>query len=349
MTTDSDGMSYGEQVKLFAEKYCETHNQKLLSNATGVPPNTLSTAMGNKGRPFGRITHNRIVEWLQSTATDLHSRGLPLEIDGIPLPLEPSFLATLGISSGPAGEKQGQASAAEVRVGNRARDGPPASGYADSEAAAAVSGESVSAEEGSAEVLVPSGIALQRLGSQALELWNMPGMFEDDIVSTDLKRTFAVSLGNLPDAGDRLNGWLQPVSPGEAADGDTIDRINLLIREWLKHAQALEICEKVPRFADHEAFRFIARRMFEFEVILIEDFEMTHPDSQTPWDRFQRHAELQQRYSRIKELQDVEYPSFLEVVLLGVIKVSKGLWWLLSVPTAWVFNRIRRRPMRRKG
>ena len=346
MATDSDGVSYGEQVKQFAEKYCKIYNQKQLSDATGVPPNTLSKAMSQGNRPFGRITHNRIVGWLQSTATELHSRGLPLEIDGIPLPLEPSFLATLGISSEPVAEERNRASAAVVAGGSGATDAPRTSGYPDLEAAAAISVDSTSADEESAEVLVPSGISLQRLGPQALELWNMPGMFEDDIVSADLKRTFAVSLGNLPDAGDRLNGWLQPVSPGEAADGDTIDRINLLIREWLKHAQALEICEEVPRFADHEAFRFIARRMFEFEVILIEDFEMTHPDSQTPWDRFQRHAELQQRYSRIEELQDVEYPSFLEVVLLGVIKVSKGLWWLLSVPTAWVFNRIRRRPTR---
>ena len=346
MATDSDGMSYGEQVKLFAEKYCETHNQIQLSNATGVPPNTLSRAMGNKGRPFGRITHNRVVEWLQSTATDLYSRGLPLEIDGIPLPLEPSFLATLGISSEPAAEERNRANAAVVTIGSGATGGPRTSGYADSEAAAAISVERASVDEESAKVLVPSGISLQRLGPQALELWNMPGMFEDDIVSADLKRTFAVSLGNLPDAGDRLNGWLQPVSPGEAADEDAIDRITLLIREWLKHAQALEICEEVPRFADHEAVRFIARRKLGLEVILIEDFQMTHPNAETPWDRFQKYSELQWRYSRIEELLDVEYPSFPEGAILVVIKVSKGLWWLLSVPTAWVFNRIRRRPTR---
>ena len=351
MATDSDGMSYGEQVKQFAEKYCKTHTQKQLSEATGVPPNTLSKAMSQGKRPFGRITHNRIVGWLQSTARDLHSRGLPLMIDDIPLPLESSFLATLGISSGPAAEEQGRARAAEMPVGSSATDAPPTSGYGDSEAVAAVSGESVSAEEGSAEVLVPSGISLLRLepDDQALELWNMPGMFEDDIVSADLKRTFAVSMGNLSDARERLNGWLQPVSPGEAADEETIDRIALLIREWLKHAQALEICEEVPRFVEHEAFRFTARRKLELEVILIEDFEMTHPNSETPWDRFQKHSELQQRYSRIEELQDVEYPSFLEVVLLGVVKLWKALWWLLSVPTAWVFNRIRLRRTRRTG
>ena len=341
MTSDSNDKSHKERVQHFAQGYCERHNQKSFCEETGIPETTISQTLYRKGG-FGPKTHRRVVQWIEKTAADLHERGLPLALDGVELPLEPKFVKSLGLSADQEDEPQAETPSGEEVEAIHSVEYPseesPEDGH-DHHGA------------GETQVIVPQGVSvtLPELRGEAAELWNRAELFGDDYVSEDLEKIFAISRMAMPAPDVPHAGWTGPHPPDDVAfqlDEGMHVRLEELLEHWQRHASAYEITKDVPRFAEHYAFLYIRRRMLEIEVQLINDFWLTHPESETPWQDRQRSRELEWRYELIPQLHRVEYYTNLEILMAATIWVVKRLLVAPVRGVARLLGQLFRRPQR---
>ena len=98
------------------------------------------------------------------------------------------------------------------------------------------------------------------------------------------------------------------------------------------------LCGEIEYFREHYAFRYIRRGMLEIEVKLIGDLQMTHPDDEHEWEDIRRRRELERRIELIDELQDVEHPSFQEMLVFGTIRIGKAMYAAASKTGRWMFR-----------
>ena len=340
MAFDASGESYRRRVQLFAQNYCERHGQRTFHVETGVPESTISQSL-YKENGFGPGNHRKIVRWIEKVATELHEQGMPLQLDYIDLPLESDVLRRLGVHADAAEGTRGEIAATEGEI--------PGTGEVSSEESLG----DVLDDKGSDEtkVVVPQGVSitLPELRGKAAELWNRPYLFGDDLVSEDLERVFAISLSTTAGSDDAKAGWTGPNPPEDLdfqLDEQMHARLDELLEQWQRHAFAYEIIKDVPRFSGHYTFLYIRRRMLEIEVVLIEDFWLTHPESEIPWQNIQRHRELEWRHEVIQKLHRVEYQTNLEILMIVAIWVGKTLLVAPVRGAARLLGRIFRRPQR---
>jgi len=340
MTSDPDGGSYKRRVQLFAQQYCEKHNQRKFHIETGVPESTISQSL-YKENGFGPGNHRKIVQWIEKVATDLYERELPLVVDDIELPLEPEFLRRLGVCAETVQDTQGEAAPGTEetpQTNDSPSEEPPVDGH-----------DNHGADE--TEVIVPQGVSitLPELRGKAAELWNRADLFGNDQVSEDLEKVFAISRKTMADTEDANAGWIGPSPPEDLdfqLDEKMYDQLDGLLEHWKRHAFAYEITRDVPRFAEHFAFLYIRRRMLEIEVVLIKKFWLTHPEAEIPWQDFQRLRELEWRYELILQLQRVEYHTNLEVLVAASIWVGKTTFVAPLKGAIRLFGRLFRRSQR---
>ena len=337
MRSDPNHESYNRGVQLFVQQYCEKHDQRQFHLETGVPESTISQSL-YKENGFGPRNHRKIVNWIERVATELHKRELPLELDGVELPLEPEFLKKLGLCAETTEETRSETAPGEeeeIPTGESPSEEPPEDGH-----------DNDGADE--TQVIVPQGVSitLPELRGKAAELWNRADLFGNDQVSEDLEKVFAISPVAVAGTGDAKAAWIGPSPPEDLdfqLDEQMHDRLADLIEHWQRHAFAYEITKDVPRFAEHFAFLYIRRRMLEIEVVLIEDFWLTHPEAEIPWQDFQRQRELEWRYELIPQLQRVEYHTNLEILVAATILVSKAMFVTPLRGAAWLFKHTLRR------
>ena len=343
MASSKDGMSYRERVQLFAQQFCEKYDQKTFSIETGVPESTISQTLNQPGG-FGSKTHRTVVHWIESVAADLFERGMPLKLDDLELSLRPEFLDKLRLSTATSEDEKSQRAAAMSDEASASEASIPQVN-ADEEAPA--NDGDKTGTEGAIQngVTVPAGVSILRseLRGRTFEMWDRSELFADDLVSSDLERVFAVSLSTPSDMDDPFLSWIGPSPPEDLEfilDEQMYEELVNLLRHWQQYAFAYQICKGIPRFANHFAFLYIRRRMLEIEAVLIEDFWMTHPDAEIPWQDFQRLRELEWRYEEIPQLQSVEYHTNLEILVLATIKIGKFTFAIIAKPVAWVFRRL---------
>ena len=342
MTADPLELTYGRRVKKFVLDHCSENGQTLIITEVGVPKSTLSQALQND-RPFGSRTHGNIVRWLEDTARDLHVRGLPLELDGLELPLTKAFLASLGIveeEEDTDRESVSEAVVEDVEAGASAT-------AEDVDADVAVAGDEEAAGGEREALLVPPGVSILQPGmrDKPQEFWLKAASFENAATTSDLARVFDVTLAHASDSDYRpFAGWLGPLLPeGSVPDEDTLDRIDDLIRQWQEFSATLETLNQRSWLHSREALRYCTRGKLETEVILIGKFWMTHPDNKFDWDPFQRDHELDWRAKKIRELERYEFPSPYLVLAFGIVMVGNAVRFAVSAPAGWFGSRGRRR------
>ena len=338
MTADPLELTYGRRVKKFVLDHCSENGQTLIITEVGVPKSTLSQALQND-RPFGSRTHGNIVRWLEDTARDLHVRGLPLELDGLELPLTKDFLASLGIVE--EEEDTDRESVSEAVV----EDVEAGASAAAADAADAGTEETDGGEDEA--LLVPPGVSILQPGmrDKPQELWLKATSFENAATRSDLARVFDVTLAHASDSDYRpFAGWHGPPLPEDSVlDEDTLDRINDRIRQWQEFSATLETLNRRSWLHSREAPRYYTRRLLETEAILIGQYWMTHPDSEFAWEAFQRHEELDWRAKNIRELERYELPSPYLVIAFGIVMVGNAVRSAVSAPAGWFGSRGRRR------
>ena len=340
---DSEDMDYNRSLWRFVKDYCDKFTMSEFADMSDIPVNTLSRNLGvdddeaNQDGFFARPTYLRVTDWVEQFAAELHTQGHPLKLDGVKLPLRPESRQGLGLDPGTQEDEQTGTAADGMADG---APSPEARKEIDDESRNGANKADAEVAEG-AKVVIPGGVSITRpeLRGQAAELWDRAALFGNSPTSDDLERVFGVSLLNLAPTEDEYAGWLGPSLPeGTAPSADMHDEIVRLTRNWLRYSYAHEICEEIEYFRNHYAFRYIRRTKLEIEVVLIGEFRMTHPDGEITWDEFQRRREIEWRVETVAELQDVEYPSFQEILVFGTIKVSKGLYAAVSGFTRWMFR-----------
>ena len=339
MTADPLELTYGRRVKKFVLDHCSENGQTLIITEAGVPKSTLSQALQND-RSFGSRTHGNIVRWLEDTARDLHVRGLPLELDGLEMPLTKDFLASLDIVEEEEDTDRESVSEAVVEAG--------ASGAAeDVDADVAVAGDEEAAGGEREALLVPPGVSILQPGmrDRPQALWLKATSFENAATTSDLARVFDITLANSSDLDNQpFAGWLGPLLPeGSVLDEDTLDRIDDLIRQWQTISATLETLKRRSWLHSREAPRYCTQLILETEEILIGKFWMTHPDNEFDWDPFQRDHEIDWRAKKIRELERYELPSAYLVFAFGIVMVGNAVRSAVSAPAGWFGSRGRRR------
>ena len=345
---DSEEMAYNRALWRFVNDYCDKFTMSEFADMSDIPVNTLSRNLGvdddeaNQNGFFARPTYLRVTDWVEQFAAELHTQGHPLKLDGVKLPLRPESRQRLGLDPGKQEFEQ-----AETAAAGMADDAPPpeAREEVDDEIRNGVDDPNAENIEGSS-VVIPTAVSITRpeLRGRAAELWDRAALFGNSVVSDDIERVFGISLLNLALAEDEYADWKGPSLPeGTTLSADMHDEIVSLTQDWRRYSYAYEICEDVEYFREHYAFRYIRRGKLEIEVKLIGEFRMTHPDGEIPWDEFQRRPEIEWRVELINELQDVEYPSFQEVLVFGTIRISKAMYAVASKIVRWMRGLVSRR------
>ena len=85
-------IEYKLRVLRFVEKLTEIKSARWLARESGVSISSISRGMQREGG-FPTRTHERLVAWIEGVAHECIDEGLPLEIEGIELPLSEKFLA----------------------------------------------------------------------------------------------------------------------------------------------------------------------------------------------------------------------------------------------------------------
>ena len=342
MTTEREGLTYRHLVKKFFLDYCSENEQTLIINETGVPKSTLSQALQND-RPFGLRTHRKLVGWLEDTARNLHERGLPLELEGLELPLTKAFLASLDIVDE---EEDTECKSVSEAMVEDVEAGASAAAE-DVDADVAVAGDEEAAGGEREALLVPPGVSILQPGmrDKPQELWLKAASFQNAATTSDLARVFDVTLAHASDSDYRpFAGWHGPLLPEDSVpDEDTLDRIDGLIRQWQEFSATLETLNRRSWLHSREAPRYYTRRLLETEAILIGQYWMTHPDSEFAWEAFQRHEELDWRAKKIRELERYELPSPYLIIAFGIVMVGNAVRSAVLAPAGWFGSRGRRR------
>ena len=342
MTTEREGLTYRHLVKKFFLDYCSENEQTLIINETGVPKSTLSQALQND-RPFGLRTHRKLVGWLEDTARNLHERGLPLELEGLELPLTKAFLASLDIVDE---EEDTECKSVSEAMVEDVEAGASAAAE-DVDADVAVAGDEEAAGGEREALLVPPGVSILQPGmrDRPQALWLKATSFENAATTSDLARVFDITLANSSDLDNQpFAGWLGPLLPeGSVLDEDTLDRIDDLIRQWQTISATLETLKRRSWLHSREAPRYCTQLILETEEILIGKFWMTHPDNEFDWDPFQRDHEIDWRAKKIRELERYELPSAYLVFAFGIVMVGNAVRSAVSAPAGWFGSRGRRR------
>ena len=81
-----------KRVLRFVEKLTEIKSARWLARESGVHASTIIRGL-ERDSGFSTRTHERLVAWIEGVARECHDEGMPLEIEGIELPLSGEFLA----------------------------------------------------------------------------------------------------------------------------------------------------------------------------------------------------------------------------------------------------------------
>ena len=103
---DSEDTAYNRKLWRFVKDYCDKFTMTEFANMSKIPINTLSRNLDidddakDRDRVFARPTFLRVTAWVEKLAAELHPRGLPLELDGVALPLRPDWRQRMGLDPG---------------------------------------------------------------------------------------------------------------------------------------------------------------------------------------------------------------------------------------------------------
>ena len=313
-------MTYEIEVQAFANQYAELHTQKILAKKLDVSPTTLHNNM-KRHAGFAPKTHATFVRYLERIATELHGQGLPLELDGVPIPLRDSFLPTL-IGKVPTAHKDDEH--APPQEANRASVVPPIEG-----GQVEASHANNSAQEGdgigedNAPIVVADGVsvldpAIWKSGPPM----DTAGYYDPRLVEDDLRQTFEVSNRELLFGGDdALHGWKGPSASDDAtrpASASFEEDIVRLAAEWRHYVDAVEVAREAGAGVGDRVYVYASLQRCRREILLIGDHYMTPPSRQVDLDDFERQQEVQRLRAEMQEISTAlqafeERPGFLDL------------------------------------
>ena len=311
-------MTYEFEVQAFANEYAEIHTQKILAEKLDVSPTTLHTNMKRQGG-FAPKTHGKVVRYLENIATELHAQGLPLKLDGVPIPLRDSFLAAM---TGEVPTAHTDDEDAPAQEDNRASMAPPMEGGQVEAANASNSdqeGDTIGADN--TPIVVADGTsvldpAIWKSGPPM----DTAGYYDPQLVEEDLRQTFEVSNRELLFGGDdALHGWKGPSASDDAtrpASASFEEDIVRLAAEWRHYVDALEVAREAGAGVGDRVYVYASLQRCRRELLLIGDHYMTPPSRQVELDDFERQQEVQRLRSEIQEISAAlqafeERPGFL--------------------------------------
>ena len=306
-------MSYAIDVQNFAKEYSELHLQVTFSNKFDIPPSTLNTGLNREGG-FASKTHAKIVRKLESIAADLHEQGLPLEADGVAIPLRQEYLQAL------TGEAQTTPSVESLAVEDEewtveGTDSPAAG----REPVISRAGDSDNWET-SVQGIDPDDSATDHIvvpdGASVLDpaLWrdgppmNDARYYEPHLVKEDLRRAFGPSVAAANTEGtdvDALHGWKGPPpsdDPTRTEPPSFHEDILRLVGEWRQYDLASQVAQEAGSLADDRVLVYAELQRSRRELLLIAEYYMTPPRHEISLDDFGRDDEMELLKARILHL-----------------------------------------------